>query len=169
MWTVPANFSARHPRTAVVFLCLAGFRASCRATAALKFNMSESFWRASCREKMTWDRCTKSASEWIQNFKKQQSSESNQCLFCLEDLNTPLRMVTLARDAKKNCILTQRWRMIRKSHKSELKKAIIKPNSIKEPRNKRTVTRKQKMSTYWTVIVLKSWLLCKRINKLLKS
>lgn len=47
LWTVPASFSARHPRTAVVFLCLAGLRASCCATAELRFNMSDSFWRAS--------------------------------------------------------------------------------------------------------------------------
>lgn len=52
LWTVPASFSARQPRTAVVFLCLAGFRASCRATAELRLNMSESFWSASWREKM---------------------------------------------------------------------------------------------------------------------
>lgn len=129
MWTVPANFSARHPRTAVVFLCLAGFKASCCATAALKFNMSESFWRASCREKMTWDRRTESASESMQTYKKQQSSESNRCLFCLEDLNAPSVMVTLARDAKKS--LTHLKMRGEKKVKQKWKiKAIIKPTVI---------------------------------------
>lgn len=56
MWIVgkqssPASFSARHPRTAVVFLCLAGLRASCLATAELRHSMSDSFWRASWRGK----------------------------------------------------------------------------------------------------------------------
>uniref|UniRef100_A0A8D3AMB1 Uncharacterized protein n=1 Tax=Scophthalmus maximus TaxID=52904 RepID=A0A8D3AMB1_SCOMX len=44
-----ASFSARHPRTAVVFLCFAGLRASCCATAELRLNMSDSFCSASWR------------------------------------------------------------------------------------------------------------------------
>lgn len=74
MWTLPASFSARHPRTAVVFLCFAGFRASCRATAELRLNMSDSFWRASWWEEMEqllwWKSHQHSFYQTIQTFPK---------------------------------------------------------------------------------------------------
>lgn len=49
---LPANFSAKQPSTAVVFLCLAGWQASWQAAAPLKFSISVNFCNASCKRKI---------------------------------------------------------------------------------------------------------------------
>lgn len=47
--SLPANFSAKQPSTAVVFRCLAGWQESWQAAAPLKFNISVNFCNASCK------------------------------------------------------------------------------------------------------------------------
>lgn len=47
---LPASFSAKQPRTADVFLCLAGWPESWHATSPFKLRISVNFWSASYKK-----------------------------------------------------------------------------------------------------------------------